>query len=86
MRLRLRQRIKTVNRHLNKMEQLFTQFSLLDSAMHHMGCMAALNRSGFRAKALNLAWFRAHSAIVKSSPLQVFSRPLVFRVGITLPV
>jgi hypothetical protein len=26
------------------------------------GAIPALNRSGFRARALNLAWFRAHSA------------------------
>ena len=42
------------------------------SAMHHVGCMAALNHIGFRAKALNhigfrakalnLTWFRAHSS------------------------
>jgi len=29
--------------------------------MHHVGCRAALNHIGFRAKALNLTWFRAHS-------------------------
>ena len=31
----------------------------LNSAIHHVGCMAALNLVGFRAKALNLTWFRA---------------------------
>jgi len=30
-------------------------------AMHHGGCMAALNHAGFRAKALSLTWFRAKS-------------------------
>jgi hypothetical protein len=36
--------------------------------MHPMGCMAALNRDGFRALALNLTWFRAQSAFESVSP------------------
>jgi len=41
--------------------------------MHHVGCMAlhhivqgmaALNLTGFKAKALNLTWFRAHSEFI----------------------
>ena len=34
------------------------------AAMYHVGYMAALNLVGFRAKALNLAWFRAHSNLI----------------------
>jgi len=33
-----------------------------------VGCMAALNHIGFRAKALNLTWFRAHSEIYVTIP------------------
>jgi hypothetical protein len=32
--------------------------------MYHVGYMAALNLVGFKAKALNLAWFRAHSNLI----------------------
>src|SRR3972149_643852 len=32
-------------------------------ALHHVGCRAALNHVGFRAKALNLAWFRGGGKI-----------------------
>jgi len=38
--------------------------------MHHVGCMATLNHIGFRAEALNLAWFRANSVrAIHESPL-----------------
>jgi hypothetical protein len=32
--------------------------------MYHVGYMAALNLVGFRAKALNLTWFRAQSTLI----------------------
>jgi hypothetical protein len=84
MRLRIRKRIENKN-NLNDLKQLFIQVFSLDSAMHHVGRMAALNHAGFGAKALNLTWFGAHSAIVRNLPSQVFFQLRVFRAGITQP-
>jgi len=94
MRLRLRKRIENKN-NLNDLKQLFIQLSSLDSAMHHVGRMAALNHAGFGAKALNhagfgakalnLTWFGAHSAIVRNLLSQVFFQLRVSRAGTIQP-
>jgi hypothetical protein len=55
-RMRLRLRLRETDRANQKSFRLFfidLPYGLLPSAMHHAGCMAALN----------LTWFRANSAI-----------------------
>jgi len=54
-----RHRAKSIEYRVEVKIQLFFR---TDSAMHHVGYMAALNPDGFRAKALDLTWFRANSA------------------------